>query len=70
MEILLEKSFDEAINDVTVVGCVNNIAKLLKKLDTESQNITLCVVDLYFFSIMIKSTMTAQPTHDSEEKVL
>ena len=50
-------------------GCVSKYAKLLRKPDTESQNINLCTVDLYFFNIMIKSTMTAQPSNDSVEKL-
>ena len=51
-------------------GCASKNAKLLRKADTESQNINLCTVYLYFFSIMIKSAMTAQPNNDSEEEVL
>ena len=53
-----------AINDV--VGYNN---KLLRKLDSKKQNINFCVIDLYFFSIMIKPAMTAQPINDNEEKV-
>ena len=50
--------------------CVNNNTKLLSKPDKDSQNISLCVVDLYFLSIMIKAAIATQPTNDSEEKVL
>ena len=51
-------------------GCASSSIKLLRKPDTESQNINFCMLDLYFLSTMIKSTMTAQPTNDSEEEVL
>ena len=51
-------------------GCASSSIKLLRKPDTESQNFNFCMLDLYFLSTMIKSTMTAQPTDDSEEEVL